>query len=188
MSFTVADAVQVICDKLNDPNKESEEGNAYNALNQSLNDLMYEKKYKIEDVHGLVDASSASADESGLNVNTMAESKLFRLEHVFADPESAEADSKVIKQVSLDYFNGLQGKYGFIDDDTVLTYRVGDTLRFYPASQASGIKVKVVFTQYPDTFASSASSTNLLTSFSKNFVYQAIDLAVKRILQERGIE
>lgn len=187
MSFTASTAVSIICTKANDPNQERYGDLAYDYLNESISELMDKKEYTTEDVYGLVAESSASVNKDGFSLNSIVR-KIANIENIFCDPSLSTASSKIIKEVDVDFFNGLQGQHGFIDSDEVLAYRVGDNYNFFPASNASGIRVKIIYTKYADEFSSNEPTTDLLIYFSKNFVYKAIKLSTQKLLKERGTE
>lgn len=190
MSFSASQAVAIICDKLNDPNKESYEDLAYDTFNQSISELMDAQSYKTEDVHGLVDELSETVPDSGIVDIEGETNKISNVEHMFCDPEAtaSSASNKIIKEVDLNFFNGLQGQSGFIDSDTVLAYRVGDLYKFYPKSQASDLEVIIVYTKYPNQYTSASADTDILKYFSQKFIYKAIELAAQKIIKERGTE
>lgn len=187
MSLTAAEAVAIICKKANDPNQETYGEIAYDYLNESISELMNKKQYTTDDVYGLVGEISASVNQSGFDLDAVAR-KIANVEYIFCDPSLSSASSKTIREVDLEFFNGLQGQSGFLDDDEVLAYRVGDTYKFFPASSASGLRLKMIYIEYPDDYNSAESSINTLANFSKNFVWKAIKLAAQKLIKERGTE
>ncbi|MBC8386785.1 MAG: hypothetical protein H8E13_01890, partial [Actinobacteria bacterium] len=114
MAFSCSDAVQLICNKLNDPNREvyadaSYYGDAYDTFWECVNDLLIEESYKTEDVHGLVNDLSVTIPASGvIDISDEAPDMLRVVGH-YTDPEdSSSALNKVVKNVSFEFFNQMK--------------------------------------------------------------------------------
>jgi len=204
MSFTLKNAVKLICKKLNDTNLEtyvddvtsaSVDGLANDEFWQSIVEIISAGQFENQDVHGLVGASTAAAEE-GIDLSSFDASGGVASIVDFYPPvdgaHEADALTKSIRLVTVDFFKQLgSDAQSFFGDDQILAYRVGDTLKFHPSSSASAKYVTVVYVKNPDVGTYSASTTgnlDLQTLFSQNFIYKAINRTYERMVKIKNID
>lgn len=202
--MTVEEAVKRIIAKLGlDPTDETTYGGVYttsetpdssndfsgiaqDTLRESLNELITimtnNNSLNDIDVVGLVSESEQTVSAGG-TIDLSGISDIFRVRSVYADPDGTSPLTKDIKLKTANEIANFMGDSSLIDDNKVIVYQIGKTLKFLPKTSASGKNVMVVYLKYDNTTWSY--NTELQNTYSRNFINMAIDLASKKLLADR---
>ena len=195
----VLTAITQICERLGDPgfdryaDSSSEyDGLAKDILVNNIIALMATPETKEEDIHGYVKEYPVTIASGEVSLSTIDSENVLRVIDYYPNLDGSNPLLKVIEKIDFQQFRELS-ESGLLAANTgsVYIYRVGNKIKFYPASQANTFEINIVYVAQPVVSGEGSDDisfpdTNLLTYFSIELIIKAINLTVQQLLQDRN--
>ena len=194
----VLTAITQICERLGDPDfgryadsNDDYDGLAKDVLVNNIIALMATPETKEEDIHGYVKEAAVTIASGEVTLSAIGSDNVLRVIDYYPNLDGSNPLLKVIEKVDFQQFRELSESGLLVaNTESVYIYRVGNKIKFYPASQADTFEINIVYVAQPVVSGGvgdiTLSSTDLLTYFSIEIIIKAINLTVQQLLQDRN--
>lgn len=197
--MNVETAIKQICERLGDPDYEryadsssDYDGLAKNELVNALILLMNDPETNQEDIHGYVKELAVLIVDGEVSLSTISGDSVLRVIDFYPNPDGTDPLEKLIEKIDFEQFREYS-ESGMLATNTesVYSYRVGDTLKFYPKASTASKYINIIYVAQPVVSGDTSDdltkgTTDLFTYFTIKLIIKAINIAVANLLQARN--